>query len=84
MKTHQQFDFLTTFRKRNKKVTLPTLILKKNGDIVIDENVLVELFNENYINIVEISSGNKPSSLGNCDTTVDKIISKFTYQRSKN
>ena len=73
---------------------MTALILKKDGDIVIDEEVLVELFNENYINIVDISSGSKPSSLGNCedsaqdDATVDKIISKFskiqfTSQRSK-
>ena len=49
--------------------------------------MLVELFNENYINIVEISSGNKPSSLGNCedsvqdDATVDKI-SKYSAHPS--
>ena len=30
-----------------------------------DKKVLVERFNENYINIVEISSGNKPSALRN-------------------
>ena len=39
--------------------------IEKDGDIVRDEKVLVELFNENYINIVNISSGKKPSSLGN-------------------
>ena len=56
--------------------------IKKDGDIVRDDKELVELFNENCINIVEISSENKPSSLGNCDdsaqddATVDKIISK--------
>ena len=56
--------------------------IKKDGDIVRDDKVLVELFNENCINIVETSSENKPSSLGNCDdsaqddATVDKIISK--------
>ena len=56
--------------------------IKKDGDIVRDDKVFVELFNENCINIVEISSENKPSSLGNCDdsaqddATVDKIISK--------
>ena len=56
--------------------------IKKERDIVRDDKVLVELFNENCINIVEISSENKPSSLGNCDdsaqddATVDKIISK--------
>ena len=29
---------------------------EKDGDIIRDEKVLVELFNENYVNIVEISS----------------------------
>ena len=61
---------------------------EKDGDIVRDEKVFVELFNENYINIVEISTGNKPSSLGNCedsaqdDTTVDIIISKYSSHPS--
>ena len=62
---------------------MTTLInIKKDEDIVRDEKMLVERFNENYINIVEISSGINPSSLGSCedsaqdDTTVDKIISK--------
>ena len=56
--------------------------IEKDGDIVRDKKVLLELFNENYINIVEISPGNKLSSLGNCENSaqdvaaVDKIISK--------
>ena len=59
-----------------------------DGDIVRDENVLVELFNGNYVNIVEVSSGNKPLSLGNCedsaqdDATVDKTISKYSFHPS--
>ena len=58
--------------------------MEKDGDIVRDKKVLVELFNENYINIVEILSGNKSSSLGNCedsaqgDATVDKITPKYS------
>ena len=40
---------------------------EKDGDKIRDEKVLVELFNENYINIVEILSGNKPLSLQNCE-----------------
>ena len=40
--------------------------IEKDRDIVRDKKLLLELFDENYINIVEISSGNKPSSLGNC------------------
>ena len=62
--------------------------IEKDGDIVRDEKVLVELFNENYVNIVEISSGKKLSSLGNCedsaqdDATVGKIISKYSSHPS--
>ena len=45
-------------------------------------------FNEKYINIVEISSANKPSPLGNCedyaqdDATVDKIIPNYSAHPS--
>ena len=59
-----------------------------DGDIIREEELLVDLFNENYINIVEISSGKKPSSLGNCersaqdDATVDEIISKYSAHPS--
>ena len=62
--------------------------ITKDGDIVRDEKMLVELFNENYVNIVEISSGINPSSLGNFEdsaqdgTTVDKIISKHSSHPS--
>ena len=44
-------------------MTNDCISIEKDGDIVRDEKVLVELFNENYINIIEISSRNKPSSL---------------------
>ena len=52
--------------------------------------MVVELFIENYINIVwkQILSGNMPSSLENCedivqdDTTVDKIMSKYSSHPS--
>ena len=47
---------------------------EKDGDIVRDENVLVELFNENHIISVEISSGKKPSSLGNCEDSAQAML----------
>ena len=40
--------------------------IEKDGELISNEKELVEIFNENYINIVEKSSGKKPSSLGNC------------------
>ena len=55
--------------------------------------MLVKLFNENFMNVVEISSDNKPSSSGICEdnvqdnATVDEIISKYkahpSVQKSK-
>ena len=50
-----------TFWKRVKpfltnkgSMTNDCINIEKDGDIIRDEKVLVELFNENYINIVEI------------------------------
>ena len=54
---------------------------EKDGELISNEKELVEPFNENYINIVENTSGTKPSSLGNCsnkscdEMTVKEIIS---------
>ena len=48
----------------------------------------MELFNQNYINMVENSSGMKPSSLGDClnasqdELTVKEIISVYSYHPS--
>ena len=37
---------------------------EKDGDLISNKKEIVELFNQNYINIVENSSGKKPLSLG--------------------
>ena len=69
-------------------ITNDCIKIEKDGDTLRDEKVLVELFNENYVDIVETSSGNKPSSLRNCedsaqdDATADKIISKYSSHPS--
>ena len=47
-------------------MTNDCISIEKDGEIR-EEKVLVKRFNENYINIVKISSGNQPSSLGNCE-----------------
>ena len=57
-------------------------------DIIGEEQLLVELFNEDYVSLVGTSSGNKPSSLINSedsaqgDFTFDKIISKYNAHPS--
>ena len=61
-------------------ITNDCINTEKDGDIVREEKEPVERFDKNFINIIEISSGNKPSSLENCedneqdDAIVDKII----------
>ena len=40
------------------------LPIGKDGELICCEQTLVELINENYIKIAEISSGNRPSSFG--------------------
>ena len=62
--------------------------IKKDVDIIGEEQLLVELFNEDYVSLVGTSSGNKPSSLINSedsaqgDFTFDKIISKYNAHPS--
>ena len=62
--------------------------IEKDGEIIINKKELAELFNENYINIVENTSGTKPSSLGNClnkscdEMTVKEIISVYSSHPS--
>ena len=53
--------------------------IDKDEDAITDEKVLVEFLNENYRIIVEISPGDKPSTLRKCkdcaqdDATVEEI-----------
>ena len=62
--------------------------IEKDGELISNEKELVELFNENYINIVENISGAKPSSLVNCpnkscdEMTVKEIISVYSSHPS--
>ena len=69
-------------KNRNEKVQI------KTNDIISDEKILVELFNDHYINIVEISSGLAPTFLGNPSNpdldseTVSDIIETYKYHPS--
>ena len=59
-----------------------------NGDLVSDEKQLVELFYENYINIVYKSSSIKHLSVGNSndsstdESNVKEIINAYSAQTS--
>ena len=62
--------------------------VEKDGDLISNEKELVELFNQNHINIIENSSGKKPSSLGDClnvsqdELTVKENISVYSNHPS--
>ena len=57
-------------------------MLQDKGNIVSDESVLVKTFNEHYVNIVEKSSGKKPTNISQeygdmSDTEANNLISKL-------
>ena len=59
------------------KLSTYFITMKKDGELISSEKTLVKLFNENYINIVETSSGNRPSLSGYpSDQKRDKITVK--------
>ena len=64
------------------------LSIEINNHLVTDEKTLADTFNEHYINIVEKSSGQKPSSLGDSSNplhdkeTVEKIIETYSNHPS--
>ena len=57
--------------------------VEKNDDLISNKKEIVELFNQNYINILGNSSEKKPLSLGVClnasqdELTVRKVISVY-------
>ena len=60
-----------------------TIILEENGELVSNEEHIVEIFNNHYINIVENTVGKPPQSLGNPSmpendrNTVRKILDTY-------
>ena len=61
------------------------IFLVHNNAIVTDEQQLTEIFNDHYINLVEKSSGKKPTSLAN-DTGIsdDRQIVRLISEKYKN
>ena len=54
--------------EKNEKIEVKGLHEKvdiRTKDLIKDENILVEMFNKHYINIVEKTSGIAPKNLGN-------------------
>ena len=64
------------------------LVSVRTNDFIKDENVLVEMFSNRYINIVEKTSGIAPESLGdsslpeNDEETVNKTLRQYENHSS--
>ena len=77
------WDTVKPFLTNKGSNTNDSIVIEQNNKLITDDRQLTELFNSHYINIVEKSSGNKPSSIGfpenslNDELTVSKIIDKY-------
>ena len=64
-------------------VTNDIITLEENGQLINDEKEVAEILNDHYINIVENTSGEAPSSIGNSTnqtedrSTISKIIKTY-------
>ena len=45
------------------------IILKENEDLISDDSKISEILNNQYVNVVEISTGSAPTNLGDFDLT---------------
>ena len=50
------------------------IITEHGGELISNGKELVEFFNEIYVNKVEISSGKKPSSIGDSDNLSSDVV----------
>ena len=80
--------FVKPFLTSNGCISNDFVGIENEGNLICNEQELVELFNEHYINIVEKSSRKKPLSLGNSsdasqdEMTVKEIISEYSNHPS--
>ena len=77
IKAEENQNIKTKNKNKSKLVSI------KTNDLIKDESVLVEMFNNHYINIVEKTSDIAPESLGdsslpeNDEETVNKILKHY-------
>ena len=51
------------FLNVNRNLENPDIMLQDNGNIASDESVLVKIFSEHYVNVVEKSFGKTPTNI---------------------
>ena len=65
MKSKNFWHTVKSFLTNNDCISNDFIGIENEGNLIRNEQELVELFDEHYINIVENSSDKKPLSLGN-------------------
>ena len=65
------------------------ITLKENGKLISDEQSIASIFNDQYVNIIEKTTGSAPASIvndgldkQNITVTINKIIDKFKNHKS--
>ena len=82
-------SFLRTFKPfltNNGCISNDFISIENEGNLTCNEQELVELFNDHYINVAETYSGRKPLSLGNSSNAsqdeIKEIISVYNNHPS--
>ena len=70
MSSKNFWNTIKPFITNKSDLTNNDIMLIHNNTIITDENILTGLFNDYYINIVEASSGIKPTCLSGIDSTL--------------
>ena len=78
------WDLVKPFLSKKEGLVNSDISLVKNDAVITDDQELTEIFNDHYINLVEISSGKKPISLAN-DTRIsdDRQVVRLILEKYK-
>ena len=85
MSNKEFWDIVKSFLSNKRGLASSDISLVMNDIIVTDDQELIEVFNDHYVNIVEKSSGKKPISLAK-DTGIsdDRQIVRLILDKYKN
>ena len=79
---------MTTFLTNKGNFSNYYITIEKDEELISNEKELIELFNESYVDIVEISSGKKLASIGNSDNrssneiNLEQILKSYSSHSS--
>jgi len=79
------WKFIKPFMTNKGSLTQNNIILTEGNNVIVNERELVETFNDHYVNIVEKTTGHKPTNIGNIDdgdTPINTILKHYKSHSS--